>query len=62
MSAIVSIPELPRRRDSEESLLLDSRISNFSHQFLILSNSGYCERLGIFPGTARKSYYRSNFV
>ncbi|ESQ51794.1 hypothetical protein EUTSA_v10016461mg [Eutrema salsugineum] len=27
MSAIVSIPELPRRRDSEESLLLDSRIS-----------------------------------
>lgn len=27
MSSIVSIPELPRRRDSEESLLLDSRIS-----------------------------------
>ncbi|CAH2059835.1 unnamed protein product [Thlaspi arvense] len=27
MSAIVSIPELPRRRDSQESLLLDSRIS-----------------------------------
>ncbi|KAF3557408.1 hypothetical protein F2Q69_00011526 [Brassica cretica] len=27
MSSTVSIPELPRRRDSEESLLLDSRIS-----------------------------------
>ncbi|EOA26827.1 hypothetical protein CARUB_v10022920mg [Capsella rubella] len=27
MPSIVSIPELPRRRDSEESLLLDSRIS-----------------------------------
>lgn len=31
MSSTVSIPELPRRRDSEESLLLDSRISKF-HQ------------------------------
>jgi len=32
MSSIVSIPELPRRRDSEESLLLDSRISKFLKQ------------------------------
>lgn len=58
MSSIVSIPELPRRRDSEESLLLDSRISVAEGDSVNTDVEGV--RDGSVRGQARKGRHFSS--